>query len=172
MYKGSVRKLQMTRSVKCDKCSGSGSKSGKRYTCEVRAWVARAAAAVGAGWRGRAPAGCPAASVGVQMPAVLPSATQPRRSVPTCCLPAARPVPACRPTQTCHGSGVEMKLRALGPGMVQQIQQRCSRCGGGGYSCPAADKCGQCEGRGLAPEKKVFEVRQQWEGRAGVCAFV
>lgn len=37
MYKGSVRKLQMTRSVKCDKCSGSGSKSGKRYTCEVRA---------------------------------------------------------------------------------------------------------------------------------------
>ena len=23
-------------SVKCDKCSGSGSKSGKRYTCEVR----------------------------------------------------------------------------------------------------------------------------------------
>ena len=51
-----------------------------------------------------------------------------------------------------------MKLRALGPGMVQQIQQRCSRCGGGGYSCPAADKCGQCDGKGLAPEKKVFEV--------------
>ena len=35
MYKGGVRKLQMTRSVKCEKCSGSGSKSGKRYTCEV-----------------------------------------------------------------------------------------------------------------------------------------
>jgi hypothetical protein len=51
-----------------------------------------------------------------------------------------------------------MKLRALGPGMVQQIQQRCSRCGGGGYSCPAADKCGHCDGKGLAPEKKVFEV--------------
>lgn len=93
MYKGSVRKLQMTRSVKCASCSGSGSKSGKRYTCE-----------------------------------------------------------------TCHGSGVEMKLRALGPGMVQQIQQRCSRCGGGGYACPPADKCGQCDGKGLAPEKKVFEV--------------
>jgi DnaJ-class molecular chaperone len=62
--------------------------------------------------------------------------------------------------QVCHGSGVEMKLRALGPGMVQQIQQRCSKCGGGGYSCPAADKCGQCGGKGLAPEKKVFEVRE------------
>ncbi|KAL4424806.1 hypothetical protein ABPG77_000846 [Micractinium sp. CCAP 211/92] len=35
MYKGSTRKLQMTRSVKCEKCSGSGSKSGKRYTCET-----------------------------------------------------------------------------------------------------------------------------------------
>ena len=55
-----------------------------------------------------------------------------------------------------------MKLRALGPGMVQQIQQRCSRCGGGGYSCPAADKCGHCDGKGLAPEKKVFEVRPVW----------
>ncbi len=61
--------------------------------------------------------------------------------------------------QTCHGSGVEMKLRALGPGMVQQIQQRCSRCGGGGYSCPASDRCTSCDGKGLAPEKKVFEVR-------------
>lgn len=66
--------------------------------------------------------------------------------------------------QTCHGSGVEMKLRALGPGMVQQIQQRCSRCGGGGYSCPPADKCGQCDGKGLAPEKKVFEVRPHRQG--------
>lgn len=102
MYKGSVRKLQMTRSVKCDKCSGSGSKSGKRYTCE-----------------------------------------------------------------TCHGSGVEMKLRALGPGMVQQIQQRCSRCGGAGYSCPASDKCGNCDGKGLAPEKKVFEVHVEPGHRHG-----
>ncbi|PSC75824.1 molecular chaperone [Micractinium conductrix] len=102
MYKGSVRKLQMTRSVKCDKCSGSGSKSGKRYTCE-----------------------------------------------------------------TCHGSGVEMKLRAIGPGMVQQIQQRCSRCGGGGYSCPASDRCHTCDGKGLAPEKKVFEVHVEPGHRHG-----
>ena len=51
-----------------------------------------------------------------------------------------------------------MKLRPIGPGMVQQIQQRCSRCGGAGYACPPADKCGHCDGKGLAPEKKVFEV--------------
>ena len=47
-------------------------------------------------------------------------------------MPALRVL--CFPLQTCHGSGVEMKLRALGPGMVQQIQQRCSKCGGGGYA--------------------------------------
>ena len=36
LHKGNVRKLQMTRSIKCDKCGGSGSKSGRKYTCEVR----------------------------------------------------------------------------------------------------------------------------------------
>lgn len=36
LYKGNVRKLQMTRSVKCDKCTGSGSRSGRKYSCEVR----------------------------------------------------------------------------------------------------------------------------------------
>lgn len=82
--------------------------------------------------------------------------------------------PPCRPArplpvQTCHGSGVEMKLRALGPGMVQQIQQRCSRCGGGGYSCPASDRCTSCDGKGLAPEKKVFEVRRRCKGRPVCC---
>lgn len=72
-------------------------------------------------------------------------------------LPAPHPAAS---LQVCHGSGVETKLRPLGPGMVQQIQQRCSRCGGGGYSCPPSDRCAQCDGKGLSPEKKVFEVRR------------
>ncbi|KDD76066.1 hypothetical protein H632_c371p1 [Helicosporidium sp. ATCC 50920] len=93
MYTGSVRKLQMSRQVKCPCCSGAGSRSGKRYGCE-----------------------------------------------------------------TCHGSGVEVKLRPLGPGMVQQIQQRCSGCAGAGYACPPSDRCGECGGKGLAADKKVFEV--------------
>ena len=42
LYKGNVRKLQMTRSIKCDKCAGSGSKSGRKYTCEVRGGGRRA----------------------------------------------------------------------------------------------------------------------------------
>ena len=42
--------------------------------------------------------------------------------------------------------------------MMQQIQQPCSACGQTGYSVPASDKCGSCAGKGLTPEKKVFDV--------------
>ena len=93
MFKGSVRKLQSTRRVKCPECNASGSKSGKKYQCT-----------------------------------------------------------------NCHGSGMEVKLRQLGPGMVQQIQQRCSGCSGSGFACPPSDRCGKCSGSCLVSDKKVFEV--------------
>jgi len=93
MYKGSTRKLQSTRRVKCPDCNATGSKSGKKYQCT-----------------------------------------------------------------TCHGSGTEVKLRQLGPGMVQQIQQRCSSCSGAGFSCPPSDRCSRCSGSCLVSDKKVFEV--------------
>lgn len=35
---------------------------------------------------------------------------------------------------TCQGSGVQVHIRPLGPGMVQQIQSRCGDCQGSGYS--------------------------------------
>lgn len=35
MYKGGIRKLSLSRNIKCDQCGGSGTKSGKRYQCEV-----------------------------------------------------------------------------------------------------------------------------------------
>ncbi len=93
MYKGSTRKLQSTRRIKCPECNASGSKSGKKYQCG-----------------------------------------------------------------NCHGSGTEVKLRQLGPGMVQQIQQRCSGCSGSGFSCPPSDRCGKCSGTCLVSDKKIFEV--------------
>lgn len=102
MYKGNVRKLQMSRSIKCPTCQGSGSKSGKKYTCEV-----------------------------------------------------------------CHGSGVEVKLRPLGPGMMQQIQQRCSKCSGTGSFNPPSDRCGACSGKGLVSDRKVFEVHVEPGHRHG-----
>lgn len=102
MYKGNVRKLQMSRSIKCASCQGNGSKSGKRYTCD-----------------------------------------------------------------TCKGSGVEVKLRPLGPGMMQQIQQRCSECNGTGTYTPPSDRCPDCGGKGLVPDRKVFEVHVEPGHRHG-----
>ncbi|KAK2080159.1 hypothetical protein QBZ16_000012 [Prototheca wickerhamii] len=102
MYKGNVRKLQMSRSIKCPTCSGNGSKSGKRYECE-----------------------------------------------------------------TCKGTGVEVRLRPLGPGMMQQIQQRCSACGGQGTYTPPSDRCPDCSGKGVVPDRKVFEVHVEPGHRHG-----
>jgi DnaJ family protein A protein 2 len=102
LYKGSTRKLQMTRNIKCPDCTGTGSKSGKRYKC-----------------------------------------------------------------QTCEGTGVEVKLRPIGPGMMQQIQQRCSTCSGAGYACPQSDRCVRCTGKGLVPDKKIFEVHVEPGMRSG-----
>ena len=57
-------------------------------------------------------------------------------------------------------------LRPLGPGMMQQIQQRCSQCGGSGYATPLSDRCNTCDGSCLVAEKKVFEVHVEKVRRA------
>eukprot|EP00199_Chlamydomonas_sp_CCMP681_P000879 CAMPEP_0119104064 /NCGR_PEP_ID=MMETSP1180-20130426/2374_1 /TAXON_ID=3052 ORGANISM="Chlamydomonas cf sp, Strain CCMP681" /NCGR_SAMPLE_ID=MMETSP1180 /ASSEMBLY_ACC=CAM_ASM_000741 /LENGTH=447 /DNA_ID=CAMNT_0007088733 /DNA_START=11 /DNA_END=1354 /DNA_ORIENTATION=- len=58
----------------------------------------------------------------------------------------------------CRGTGVVVQLRPLGPGMVQQIQSRCTNCSGTGYATPATDVCGKCAGKCLISEKKTFEI--------------
>eukprot|EP00210_Caulerpa_lentillifera_P006733 g6435.t1 len=93
MYNGATRKLALTRKVLCDKCGGTGTKSGKRYECPV-----------------------------------------------------------------CNGTGIELKTRRLGPGMIQQIQTQCSNCGGSGKVVPEHDMCKACSGEGLIRERKEFEV--------------
>jgi len=93
LYKGTTRKLALNRMVKCDACSGAGTKSGKSFKCMV-----------------------------------------------------------------CNGSGLEVKIKQLGPGMIQQIQSRCSNCGGQGYAAPHEDRCPMCSGKGLSKERKVFDV--------------
>lgn len=35
LYKGAIRKLALTRKIRCDSCGGSGTKSGKQYVCPV-----------------------------------------------------------------------------------------------------------------------------------------
>eukprot|EP00879_Flechtneria_rotunda_P007452 GHRR01007817.1.p1 GENE.GHRR01007817.1~~GHRR01007817.1.p1 ORF type:complete len:397 (+),score=129.28 GHRR01007817.1:380-1570(+) len=93
LYNGVTKKLSLSRKLPCSKCNGTGSKSGKRHTC-----------------------------------------------------------------QTCQGSGVQVHIRPLGPGMVQQIQSRCGDCSGSGYSSVPSDRCPQCNGSCLVSEKKTFEV--------------
>lgn len=60
--------------------------------------------------------------------------------------------------QPCRGTGVQVQIRPLGPGMVQQIQARCPSCQGSGFSCPPGDACTNCKGKCLIAEKKTFEV--------------
>ncbi|KAK9837066.1 hypothetical protein WJX81_000009 [Elliptochloris bilobata] len=62
------------------------------------------------------------------------------------------------PCSECHGTGVQVMMRPLGPGMMQQIQQPCSNCRQTGFAPPPQDVCPACSGKGLVPEKKVFEV--------------
>ncbi|KAK4534845.1 hypothetical protein CDCA_CDCA03G0870 [Cyanidium caldarium] len=62
---------------------------------------------------------------------------------------------ACR---TCHGNGVEVRLRQLAPGMVQQIQSVCSECEGSGRSVPRKYQCTTCRGKRVVEDRAVIEV--------------
>lgn len=53
--------------------------------------------------------------------------------------------------QVCHGSGVQVMMRPLGPGMMQQIQQPCSNCNQTGYSVPSRDVCNSCHSKVRSP---------------------
>ncbi|KAH7294270.1 hypothetical protein KP509_28G063200 [Ceratopteris richardii] len=58
----------------------------------------------------------------------------------------------------CHGSGMKVSIRQLGPGMIQQMQQICPDCKGSGETVNERDRCGQCKGEKVVQEKKVLEV--------------
>ncbi|KAJ4488259.1 hypothetical protein J3R30DRAFT_3654552 [Lentinula aciculospora] len=57
----------------------------------------------------------------------------------------------------CNGRGVRVTLRQMGP-MIQQIQSGCDECGGSGETISAKDRCTQCKGKKVLPEKKFLEV--------------
>lgn len=58
----------------------------------------------------------------------------------------------------CSGTGVEIRVQRLGPGMVQQFQTRCSDCGGQGEKFREKDRCKECMGKKTKREKKILEV--------------
>ncbi|KAH9914698.1 uncharacterized protein B0H18DRAFT_1087735 [Fomitopsis serialis] len=58
---------------------------------------------------------------------------------------------------TCHGQGVRVTLRQMGP-MIQQIQQPCDTCSGTGEMINVKDRCKTCTGKKVVSEKKMLEV--------------
>uniref|UniRef100_A0A1J3GAX7 Chaperone protein dnaJ 2 n=1 Tax=Noccaea caerulescens TaxID=107243 RepID=A0A1J3GAX7_NOCCA len=58
----------------------------------------------------------------------------------------------------CQGTGMKVTIRQLGPGMIQQMQHACNECRGTGETISDKDRCPQCKGDKVIPEKKVLEV--------------
>jgi len=58
----------------------------------------------------------------------------------------------------CRGSGVQVMIRRLGPGMIQQMQARCEKCNGQKEIISEKDRCGVCEGKKVVKQEKVLEV--------------
>ncbi|KAI6111540.1 hypothetical protein EV401DRAFT_1990345 [Pisolithus croceorrhizus] len=64
---------------------------------------------------------------------------------------------AVRPCSGCSGRGIKVTLRQMGP-MIQQIQSACDDCNGTGEVINPKDRCSQCKGKKVIPEKKILEV--------------
>lgn len=59
---------------------------------------------------------------------------------------------------TCRGTGMQVQVQQLGPGMIQQIQSMCSDCRGQGERINPKDRCKQCQGRKVVRDHKILEV--------------
>lgn len=47
----------------------------------------------------------------------------------------------------CQGSGIQVTIHQLGPGMIQQVQSMCSECRGQGERINPKDRCRTCNGK-------------------------
>ncbi|XP_071483479.1 dnaJ homolog subfamily A member 2-like [Diadema antillarum] len=65
---------------------------------------------------------------------------------------------AMQPCRTCHGRGIKVTIRQLGPGMVQQMQSTCPDCRGEGERINEKDRCKKCNGMKVNKESKILEV--------------
>ena len=60
---------------------------------------------------------------------------------------------------TCRGTGMQVRIQQLGPGMMQQIQTMCSECQGQGERIDPKLRCKKCNGRKVNRERKILEVQ-------------
>jgi len=66
-----------------------------------------------------------------------------------------------KPPETCpacKGSGSQVRIQQLGPGMVSQMRTACGECRGQGERINSKDRCRQCEGKKVVQERKILEV--------------
>jgi len=67
--------------------------------------------------------------------------------------------PGCiKKCDTCRGSGMQVRIQQIGPGMVQQIQSMCQDCRGEGEVVDPKLKCKKCNGKKVNRERKILEV--------------
>jgi len=59
---------------------------------------------------------------------------------------------------SCRGTGTQVRLRQLGPGMMQQIQAMCQDCQGQGERVDPKLRCKECNGKKVQRERKILEV--------------
>ncbi|XP_055739404.1 dnaJ homolog subfamily A member 1 isoform X2 [Salvelinus fontinalis] len=59
---------------------------------------------------------------------------------------------------SCRGTGMQVRLHQLGPGMVQQVSTVCGGCQGQGQRISHKDRCKACSGRKILRQKKILEV--------------
>jgi len=63
------------------------------------------------------------------------------------------------PCGECRGRGIVITVNQIGPGMVQQMQSKCTACDGEGEVMADSDRCKACSGRKVVPDTKLLEVR-------------
>jgi len=59
---------------------------------------------------------------------------------------------------SCHGTGMQVRMHQLLPGMVQQVSTVCHSCQGQGQRINQKDRCKACGGRKILRQKKILEV--------------
>jgi len=58
----------------------------------------------------------------------------------------------------CRGTGVQVMIRRIGPGMVQQMHGRCDKCNGLKEIIAAKDRCDTCEGKKVVRQEHPLEI--------------
>jgi len=59
----------------------------------------------------------------------------------------------------CRGSGIQILIRPLGPGMMQQIQAKCDLCMGRKEIVADKDRCETCQGKKVINRENPIEIR-------------